>query len=549
MNDFNAGLGKTTANFVPLSPLSFLKRAAQVFPQHTAVVYENLRYTWLDTYNRVCKFASALDKTGIKPREIVSIMAFNGPELFEAHFSIPMTGAVIHAINTRLDPNSVAYQLKHCGSKVLIVDRELAPIAKEALEQIKYSIKIIDIDDQNYKSEHTLSSLTYEDFIQTGASDYTWSLPSDEWYPIALSYTSGTTGTPRGVVSHHRGAYLNAISNILAWQMPNQPVYLWTLPMFHCNGWCFPWTLAAVGGTNICLRRMDTNRIYELIVQEKVTHYCGAPIIHQLLHDAPKELRSRKKHVIHGMIAAAPPPTSVFREMEEDGFSLTHAYGLTETYGPAVFCENHADWQQLPMEARAKLNARQGVNYHVLEEILIADPDSMEPVPQDGTTIGEIFMRGNNIMMGYLNDPEATAKVFKNGWFATGDLGVRHEDGYIQIKDRSKDIIISGGENISSIEVEDVLYEHPAVDGAAVVSCADQKWGESPCAFIELKSSMSDISKDQLINHCRDKLAHFKVPHHIIFGPLPRTSTGKIQKFKLREIAKEKINTGETANE
>ena len=549
MNDFKVGLDKTFANFVPLSPLSFLKRAAHVFPHHTAVVYEDRRYTWLDTYNRVRKFASSLYETEILPGDVVSIMAFNGPELFEAHFSIPMIGAVIHAINTRLDAQSIAHQLRHSDSKVLIIDRELTSAAAEALKQIKHSIKIIDIDDPATKNSRPLGTLTYENMIQTGSKDFTWNLPDDEWSPIALGYTSGTTGAAKGVVTHHRGAYLNAISNVLAWQMPNQPVYLWTLPMFHCNGWCFPWTLAAVGGTNVCLRRIDTNQIYELIIQEKVSHYCGAPIIHQLLHDAPKELRSKKQHIVHGMIAAAPPPTAVFREMEAEGFNLTHAYGLTETYGPAVFCEKQADWRQLPAEERAKLNARQGVTYHVLEEIMIADPDSMIPVPSDGTTIGEIFMRGNNIMMGYLNDPEATARAFKNGWFATGDLGVRHEDGYIQIKDRSKDIIISGGENISSLEVEDALYEHPAVSGAAVVACFDQKWGETPCAFIELKSSMQDISKDQLINHCRNKLVHFKVPRHIILGPLPRTSTGKIQKFKLRDIAKEKFNSGESANE
>ena len=549
MSAFIEGLDKTSANYVPLSPLSFLKRAVNVYPNHTAVVSDARRYTWLETYSRVCAFASSLHKLGIQKDDTVSIIAFNGPEIFEAHYSIPMIGAVIHAINTRLDAQSIAYQLEHSESKILIADRELTPVIIEALKLIKHPIQVIDIDTPTDNSYAPLSETSYEDLIQSGIKDFLWNLPEDEWSPISLGYTSGTTGAAKGVVSHHRGAYLNSLSNVLTWQMHNQPVYLWTLPMFHCNGWCFPWTLAAVGGTSICLRKVEMEQIYKLIIKEKVTHYCGAPIVHQLIHDAPQELKNKKQHTVHGMVAAAPPPTSVLRAMQADGIELTHAYGLTETYGPAVFCEPQVSWQSLPIEEHTQLKTRQGVSYHVLEEIMIADPKSMQPVPKDGKTVGEIFMRGNNIMMGYLKNPKATSQAFKNGWFATGDLGVFHEDGYLQIKDRSKDVIISGGENISSLEIEDVLHEHSAVSGAAVVACPDPKWGETPCAFVELKTSVSDISHDQLIEHCRNKLANYKVPRHIVFGALPRTSTGKIQKFKLRDIAKIKFNLGDAAND
>lgn len=549
MSAFSEGLDKTPANYVPLSPLSFLKRAVDVFPHRTAMVSEDRRYSWLDTYNRITASASSLYDLGVRPRDVISVLAFNGPEIFEAHFSVPMLGAVLHAINTRLDPTSIAHQLEHSDSKLLIVDQELASLAKKALDKFAHAIQLIIIGDHKNRNNNSTETLTYEKLIQSGTKEFTWNLPTDEWSPISLGYTSGTTGAAKGVVSHHRGAYLNSISNILTWQMPKNPVYLWTLPMFHCNGWCFPWTLAAIGGTSICLRKIDASRIYDLILKEKVTHYCGAPIIHQLFYDAPQDFLDKKQHRIHGMIAASPPPTVFFREMEARGFDLTHAYGLTETYGPAIFCETQAEWDNLPIEQRAKLNARQGVPYHVLEDVMVANPESMAPVPRDGKTIGEIFMRGNNVMMGYLKNAKATASVFKNGWFATGDLGVIHEDGYIQIKDRSKDIIISGGENISSVEVEDALYEHPAVAGAAVVACPDSKWGETPCAFVELKSSESDIRDEQLLNHCREKLAHFKVPRHFVLGPLPRTSTGKIQKFKLRDIAKTKFNTGEVIND
>ncbi len=549
MSAFNEGLGKNLANYVPLSPLSFLKRAANVFPNHTSVVSDKRRYTWIETYNRIRAFASSLYKLGIRKGDVVSILAFNGPEIFEAHFSVPLIGAVIHAINTRLDAQSIILQLKHSESEILIVDGELTSILSDALKQSMPALLIIDIEDPAATTNKPIGKISYEDLIIEGSADFTWTLPKDEWWPISLGYTSGTTGAAKGVVSHHRGAYLNSLSNVLTWQMPNQPVYLWTLPMFHCNGWCFPWTLAAVGGTSVCLRSIEVKRIFELISQEKVTHYCGAPIIHQLLHDAPEELRNKKQHIVHAMVAAAPPPTAVFREMEAYGFRLTHTYGLTETYGPAVFCEPQAEWEKLSEEEHAKLKSRQGVPYHVLEEIMIADPETMEPVAKDGTTIGEIFMRGNNVMMGYLKNPDATASAFKNGWFATGDLGVLHTDGYIQIKDRSKDIIISGGENVSSLEIEDVLYEHPAIAGAAVVAYPNPKWGESPCAFIELKSSIQNIRNDEIINHCRQKLARFKVPSKIVIGALPRTSTGKIQKFKLRDIAKNKFNTGESNHE
>lgn len=539
-NPYSFGLDKNDANFVQLSPLTFIERSAYVHPDQLAVVHGPHRYTWAQSFARCKKLASALSKRGIGKGDTVSVMAFNSREMFEAHFGIPVLGAVLHAINTRLDAANIAFMLSHAESKLLIADVEFHPIISEALAQMEGpKPTVIDIDDPEAIDGKCIGEKDYEALLEEGDDDFEWKLPEDEWQAIALGYTSGTTGNPKGVVTHHRGAYLNAISNILAWDMPRHSVYLWTLPMFHCNGWCFPWTLAAISGTNVCLRRVDTEMIYELIQQEGVTHYCGAPIVHNMLVNAPEEAQAKKQQKVKGMIAAAPPPAALLASMAEKDFEITHVYGLTESYGPAVLCEWHPEWDQLSISEKAKKNARQGVRYHMLEGIMVADPETMQPVPNDGETIGEIFLRGNNIMMGYLKNPSATQAAFKNGWFHTGDLGVMHPDGYVQIRDRSKDIIISGGENISSIEVQDVLYTHPAVMAAAVVASPDEKWGETPCAFIELKPGTESTSPEEIIQFCRDNMAHFKAPRRVVFGDLPKTSTGKIQKFKLRDRANE----------
>jgi len=535
---YTIGLDKNPANYVPLSPLTFMERAASVHPNHLSVIHGDLRYTWSESYARCRRLASALHQRGIGQGDTVAIMGFNTPQMFEAHFGVPMIGAVLNALNTRLDAPSIAFMLQHGEAKVLLTDREASPIIGEALAMLENPPLVIDIDDALAEGGTLLGEMTYEQFLQSGDPAFSWSLPQDEWQAISLNYTSGTTGNPKGVVYHHRGAYLNAVSNILAWDMGKHPLYLWTLPMFHCNGWCFPWTLAAVVGTNVCLRKVDANHIYDLIAKEGVTHYCGAPVVHNLLANAPEEVRAQKQHKVKGMVAAAPPPAAVLEAMERNGFEITHVYGLTETYGPAVMCESHQEWHDLPVEARAKLNARQGVRYHMLEDLTVADPTTLEPVPADGETLGEVLFQGNNVMMGYLKNPEATADAFAGGWFHSGDLGVMHPDGYVELKDRSKDIIISGGENISTIEIEDVLYRHPAVSEAAVVAQPNDTWGEVPCAFVTLKDGGESVTQTEIIDFCRDNMAHFKAPKRVVFGPLPKTSTGKVRKFVLREEAK-----------
>jgi len=536
---YNVGLDKTPANYVPLSPLTFLERAASTYPAHTAVVHGDRRYTWAETYARCRRLASALHKRGIGEGDTVAIMGYNTPAMFEAHFGVPMVGAVLNTLNTRLDAPTIAFMLQHGEAKVLLTDREASPIIRRVLEMIKQPITVIDIDDVLALGGELIGEKEYEAFLAEGDPDFVWQLPKDEWQAISLNYTSGTTGNPKGVVYHHRGAYLNAVNNALAWSLPKHPVYLWTLPMFHCNGWCFPWTLATVVGTSVCLRRIDVNLIYDLIADEKVSHYCGAPTVHSMLVNAPEEVRARKTHPIKGMIAAAPPPAAVLAAMEKNQFDITHVYGLTETYGPAVLCEWHTEWDELPLEERARMKARQGVRYHMLEALMVADPTTLIPVPADGQTLGEVFFRGNIVMMGYLKNEKATHEAFAGGWFHSGDLGVMHPDGYIELKDRSKDIIISGGENISTIEVENVLYRHPAVLEAAVVAHPDEKWGEVPWAFVTLRPDAPATSEAEIIEFCRANMARFKAPKAIIFGPLPKTSTGKVQKFILREQAKQ----------
>lgn len=539
-NPYATGLEKTPANYVPLTPLSFLDRAAQVYPDHLSLVHGEQRYTWAQTYDRSRRLASALHKRGIGFGDTVSIMGFNTPQMYEAHFGVPMTGAVLHSLNTRLDAATIAFMLDHAESKILLTDREASPAIKDALAQMEHPPLVIDIDDPLAEGGELLGELTYETLLREGNPAFEWLLPQDEWQAISLNYTSGTTGNPKGVVYHHRGAYLNAVSNVLAWDLAKHPIYLWTLPMFHCNGWCFPWTMAAVVGTNICLRKVDPATIYNLIDNEGVTHYCGAPIVHSMLVNAPDAMRAKKQHSVKGMVAAAPPPAAVLQAMQENDFTITHVYGLTETYGPAVMCDWHAEWDDLPIADQAEMKARQGVRYHMLEGLMVADPQTLEPVPADGATIGEVFFRGNNVMMGYLKNPDATAEAFDGGWFHSGDLGVMHPNGYLQLKDRSKDIIISGGENISTIEIENVLFRHPAVQDAAVVAKADPKWGETPCAFITLKPDANikeKVTEEMLITFCRENMAHFKCPKHVVFGDLPKTSTGKTQKFVLREQA------------
>jgi fatty-acyl-CoA synthase len=501
------------------------------------VVYGDIRRSWAETWARVRKVASALKRRGIGHGDTVSVIAANIPEMFEAHYAVPMTGGVLNAINTRLDAANIAFILNHAEAKMLIVDPEFAGVAEQALHIAGRDIPVINIEDASYAGGSTIGSLTYDDLLNEGDENDAWTWPADEWNAISLNYTSGTTGDPKGVVYHHRGAYINALGNMLEWNMGKHPVYLWTLPMFHCNGWCFPWTMAAAAGTSVCLRAVRVEPIYELIKQEKITHFCGAPIVLNLLAHAPDSLKQGIDHKVSIMTAGAAPPAAVLEAMDALGFDVTHTYGLTETYGPAVVCAWHDDWNGLDISEKARLKARQGVRYTVLDGLMVADPETLEPVPADGETMGEIFFRGNNVMRGYLKNPSSSEKAFKGGWFHSGDLAVLHPDGYIEIRDRSKDIIISGGENISSIEVEGVLYRHPAVMEAAVVAKPDEKWGETPCAFIGLKDG-STVTAADLIAFCRANMAHFKAPKTIVFGPLPKTSTGKIQKFLLREQAK-----------
>jgi fatty-acyl-CoA synthase len=533
---YEAGLGRNQANFAPLTPLGLLERTASVFPDQLAVVHGAVRRTYAETYARCRRLASALRARGIAPGDTVSAMLPNVPAMLEAHFGVPMCGAVLNALNIRLDADSIAFMLEHSEAKLLLTDREFSGVIGAALERLGRKLLVIDVDDPAAEGER-LGELEYEEFLAGGDPDFAWQPPPDEWQAICLNYTSGTTGNPKGVVYDHRGAYLNALGNAAAWELPNHPVYLWTLPMFHCNGWCFPWTITAYAGTHVCLRRVEAKAIFELIATERVTHMCGAPIVMTMLVNAPQNARRSVPHTVQVMTAGAAPPAAVIEAMENLGFNILHVYGLTEVYGPVVMCAWHKAWGALPVAERARLKARQGVRYHVEEGLMVADPQTLAPVPADGVTMGEVFLRGNVVMKGYLKNPAATEAAFAGGWFHTGDLGVRHPDGYIELKDRSKDIIISGGENISTIEVESVLYRHPAVLEAAVVARPDPTWGETPCAFITLKEG-AQASADALIAFCREHLAHFKVPRRVVFGPLPKTSTGKIQKFSLRDRAK-----------
>ena len=536
---YDQNLPRTEANHAPLSPLSFIERTAEVYPDRLAIVHGELRQTWGQTYARCRRLASSLRRAGIGKNDTVAVMLPNTPPMVEAHFGVPMAGAVLNALNTRLDPETIAFMLDHGEAKAVIVDPEFAPVMAKALalRQSQAPLLLIDVEDAVYgPAAQRLGTLTYEDFLAQGDAQFAWELPGDEWDAIALNYTSGTTGNPKGVVYHHRGAHTNAVSNVLEWDMPKHAVYLWTLPMFHCNGWCFPWTVAARAGVNVCLRRVEAQAIFDAIRNHGVTHYCGAPIVHGLLVNAPAAMKEGVPAGVKAMVAGAAPPASMIEGMEQMGFDLTHVYGLTEVYGPATVCAKHAAWDALDIGERARLNARQGVRYHLQRAAMVLNPDTMEPVPHDGETMGEIMFRGNIAMKGYLKNPKATEEAFRGGWFHSGDLAVQYPDGYIKIKDRSKDIIISGGENISSIEVEDVLYRHPDVLAAAVVAKPDPKWGETPCAFVELKAGAQATPED-IVAHCKKHLAGFKVPRAVVFGELPKTSTGKIQKFELRKQA------------
>jgi fatty-acyl-CoA synthase len=530
---FEAGLGRREANYVPLTPIDFLVRSAEVYGDRVAIVHGDVRRTWAETYARARRLASALAAAGVGRGETGAARLPNIPAMVEAHFGVPMAGAVLNTINTRLDAASVLFMLRHGEAKVLIVDTEYADIAQRAVQELP-GLKLVSVADAMPADPARFAgAIDYEAFVASGDPDYAWHPPADEWEAIALNYTSGTTGDPKGVVYHHRGAYLAAISNILEWDMPKHAVYLWTLPMFHCNGWCFPWAVAARAGVNVCLRKFDAKTVFDLIRRERVTHYCGAPIVQSAIANAPAELREGIDHTVHAMVAGAAPAPAVIAKMKEIGFDLLHVYGLTEVYGPATVCAKQAHWDALSDDERARLNARQGVRYHLEAGATVLDPDTMAPVPADGETLGEIMFRGNICMKGYLKNEKATDEAFHGGWFHTGDLGVLTPDGYIRIKDRRKDIIISGGENISSIEVEDALYRHPAVAVAAVVAMPDPKWGEVPCAFVELRDGAS-ATEEEIVAHCRQLLAGFKVPKAVRFGELPKTSTGKIQKFQLR---------------
>jgi fatty-acyl-CoA synthase len=539
---YDVGLDRNPANFAALSPLGFVERSATVYPDLTAVVHGSgaklIRRSWRDVYARSRRLAHALARLGIGRGDTVAVMLPNTPEMVEAHYGIPMAGGVLNALNTRLDAGSIAFMLNHGEAKALIVDREFASTVRAAIGQLGRPLPVIDVDDPAYDGPgESIGELSYEAFLENGAPDFAWPQPVDEWDAIALNYTSGTTGNPKGVVYSHRGAYTNAVSNVLVWAMPHHPVYLWTLPMFHCNGWCFPWTVAAMAGTHVCLRRVEAAAVFDAIRAHRVTHYCGAPIVHSMLINAPDDMKRGIGHRVSAMVAAAAPPAAMIEGMDRLGFDLTHVYGLTEVYGPATVCARQPEWAALDVGERAMLNGRQGVRYTLQEGVAVLDPDTLQPVPWDGETIGEVMFRGNITMKGYLKNEKATEEAFRGGWFHSGDLAVVQRDGYLRIKDRSKDIIISGGENISSIEVEDALFRHPAVIAAAVVAQPDPKWGEVPCAFVELKEGVA-LTAEELLAHCRQYLPGFKMPKKIVFGELPKTSTGKIQKFMLRQQAK-----------
>lgn len=534
---YDRDLDRNPANYAPLTPLSLIARAAEIWPHQLAVIHGDRRYTWAETYVRSQRLASALSRMGIGRGDTVSVMLSNTPEMVECHFGVPMTGGVLNALNTRLDGDAIAFMLDHSEAKVLVTDTEFAPTVGKALEHAKVKPFIVDVADALGPGGARLGRTDYDALIADSDPGFAWQPPADEWDAISLNYTSGTTGNPKGVVYHHRGAYLNALSNLLDWGMPRHAVYLWTLPMFHCNGWCFPWTMAANAGTNVCLRRVDAKLVFDAIRMHKVTHYCGAPIVHAGLINAPEELKKGITHKVSCLVAAAAPPAAVIEGMQRMGFDITHVYGLTETYGPAAVCAKHQEWDSLDIAGRTERNGRQGVRYTCEEGMTVMDPATMQRVPADGETMGEIMFRGNVTMRGYLKNPQATAEAFAGGWFHSGDLAVLQADGYVKIKDRSKDVIISGGENISSLEVEDVLCNHPAVLAAAVVAQPDPKWGETPCAFVEVKPGAT-VTEAELIEHCRTHLARFKAPKNVVFGELPKTSTGKVQKFVLRARAR-----------
>ena len=540
MSHYDKNLDKNNANFVPLTPLSFLERAKDIYPNYEALVYEDRKYTWLEIYKRCTKFASALEKIGVGKGDTVSFLAFNTPEIFEAHYSVPITGGVLNTINIRLDAKTIAYILDHSEAKVLVVDRQLHAEVKKALSTIKRKIIVIDINDQfaDQSKLKKIGDLEYEEFLSTGDENYRWKMPEDEWQAISLSYTSGTTGNPKGVVYHHRGSYLMSTGSATAWNMPSRLNFLTVVPMFHCNGWCYPWTITMLNGKTICLRNIDIKKIFELIDKYNVTHFGGAPIVLNMITGAPEKHRKKLKQKVHVLTAGAPPPSIIFKKMKSLGFEVMHVYGLTETYGHVTQCAWNESWNELEEEKQNEIKARQGVRYPNTEGVTIMDPETMKEVPRDSKTIGEIMIRGNVVMKGYFKDREATNKAMKGGWFHTGDLAVMYPDGYIKIQDRSKDIIISGGENISSIEIENTLAKHPSVSIAAVVAKPDEKWGEVPCAFIESVKDKT-VTEKELIDFCKETLAKFKVPKKIEFCELPKTSTGKIQKFELRKKAKE----------
>ena len=540
MNHYNNNLDKNNANYVPLTPITFLERTKDIYPNYEALIYKNRSYTWREVYDRSILFASSLEKNGIKPGDTVSIMAANTPELFEAHYSVPMTGAILNTINTRLDSKTVSYILKHADTKALIVDRQFSSVVKKALADLGKKILIIDIIDKqaDLKDAEKIGDYEYESFLNKGDKNYIWKRPKDEWQAISLNYTSGTTGNPKGVVYHHRGSYLMSTGSAVAWNMPNRLNFLYTVPMFHCNGWCYPWTLAMLHARVICIRNIKAKEIFDLIDQHKITHFGGAPIILNLLASAPKNEQKVLKHKVYVLTAAAPPPSIIFKKMKKLGFEVMHVYGLTETYGHILQCAWNNKWEGLNEDEKADISSRQGVRYPNTEEVQVMNPETMKKVPNDGKTIGEIMIRGNVVMKGYFKDKDSTEKSMKGGWFHSGDLAVMHPDGYIQIKDRSKDIIISGGENISSIEIENTIAKHSSVSLAAVVAKPDEKWGESPCAFVELAPNQK-ATEDEIIKFCRETLAGFKIPKKIVFGELPKTSTGKIKKFELRNKAKE----------
>jgi len=533
---YDINLGKNQANFQSLSPLSLLKRAAEVYPTRIAQIYGDIHRTWLQTYQRCCAIADALQQHDIGLGDTVSVVSHNGPELFESHYSVPMAGAVLNAINTRLDAASIAFIFDHAETKLVLVDREFSALVAEALTLCQVKPLVIDIDDPSFEGGQLIGTFTYEQLVAQGEHSFAWQMPKDEWQAISLNYTSGTTGNPKGVVYHHRGAYLTAMNMALTWDMPKFPTFMTVVPMFHCNGWCFTWTTALLAGSNVFIRHLRAEKILELIKQEKVTHFGGAPIVLNMINNADDEHKQGISHQVKVMTAGAAPPAAVIQAMQDLGFDVTHVYGLTETFGACVICEwQEPRWGQLSAPEQAAIKARQGVRGPAQEDHAVMDPTTMLPVPKDGTTMGEICLRGNMVMKGYLKNPTATAEAFAGGWFRSGDLGVWHADGYMEIKDRAKDVIISGGENISSIEVEGVLYQHPAVLEAAVVARPDEKWGETPCAFVQLKPGA--LATDaELIQHCKDNMARFKVPKHVVFGALPKTATGKIQKYVLRQM-------------